>query len=118
MRWQPTGATIPKWNSIIHVHVDNAAMAGEGAGNSSMSWLPPICSVILSDCAAMLTGSIGMLPLSLADAAGKGMYEPIYGSARTFDIAGKGIANPLATIISVARCCVIRWMESAKWRDR
>jgi len=55
---------------------------------------------ILSDCAAMLTGSIGMLPSASLDADGKGMYEPIHGSAP--DIAGKGIANPLATILSVA----------------
>ena len=55
---------------------------------------------ILSDCAAMLTGSIGMLPSASLDAAGKGMYEPIHGSAP--DIAGKGVANPLATILSVA----------------
>ena len=55
---------------------------------------------ILSDAAAMLTGSIGMLPSASLDAAGKGMYEPIHGSAP--DIAGKDIANPLATILSVA----------------
>jgi len=55
---------------------------------------------ILSDAAAMLTGSIGMLPSASLDANGKGMYEPIHGSAP--DIAGQGIANPLATILSVA----------------
>jgi len=55
---------------------------------------------ILSDAAAMLTGSIGMLPSASLDANGKGMYEPIHGSAP--DIAGKNIANPLATILSVA----------------
>jgi len=55
---------------------------------------------ILSDCAAMLTGSIGMLPSASLDENGKGMYEPIHGSAP--DIAGKGVANPLATILSVA----------------
>ena len=48
----------------------------------------------------MLTGSIGMLPSASLDAAGKGLYEPIHGSAP--DIAGKGIANPLATILSAA----------------
>jgi len=48
----------------------------------------------------MLTGSIGMLPSASLDADGKGMYEPIHGSAP--DIAGKGVANPLATILSVA----------------
>jgi 3-isopropylmalate dehydrogenase len=55
---------------------------------------------ILSDQASMLTGSIGMLPSASLDANSKGMYEPIHGSAP--DIAGKGIANPLATILSVA----------------
>jgi len=55
---------------------------------------------ILSDCAAMLTGSIGMLPSASLDENGKGMYEPIHGSAP--DIAGKGVANPLATVLSVA----------------
>jgi 3-isopropylmalate dehydrogenase len=55
---------------------------------------------ILSDEASMLTGSIGMLPSASLDAAGKGLYEPIHGSAP--DIAGKGVANPLATILSLA----------------
>jgi 3-isopropylmalate dehydrogenase len=55
---------------------------------------------ILSDAASMLTGSIGMLPSASLDERGKGMYEPIHGSAP--DIAGKGVANPLATILSVA----------------
>jgi 3-isopropylmalate dehydrogenase len=55
---------------------------------------------ILSDEAAMLTGSIGMLPSASLDKANKGLYEPSHGSAP--DIAGKGIANPLATILSAA----------------
>jgi 3-isopropylmalate dehydrogenase len=55
---------------------------------------------ILSDEASMLTGSIGMLPSASLDANGKGLYEPIHGSAP--DIAGKGIANPLAQILSLA----------------
>jgi len=55
---------------------------------------------ILSDCASMLTGSIGMLPSASLDENSKGMYEPIHGSAP--DIAGKNTANPLATILSVA----------------
>jgi len=55
---------------------------------------------ILSDEASMLTGSIGMLPSASLDANGKGLYEPIHGSAP--DIAGKGIANPLAQILSAA----------------
>jgi 3-isopropylmalate dehydrogenase len=55
---------------------------------------------ILSDEASMLTGSIGMLPSASLDDRNKGLYEPIHGSAP--DIAGKDIANPLATILSVA----------------
>jgi 3-isopropylmalate dehydrogenase len=55
---------------------------------------------ILSDEASMLTGSIGMLPSASLDSNGKGLYEPIHGSAP--DIAGKGVANPLATILSAA----------------
>ncbi len=55
---------------------------------------------ILSDEAAMLTGSIGMLPSASLDANNKGLYEPSHGSAP--DIAGKGVANPLATILSAA----------------
>src|SRR5439155_545580 len=55
---------------------------------------------ILSDEASMLTGSIGMLPSAALDASGKGLYEPIHGAAP--DIAGKGVANPLATILSAA----------------
>jgi 3-isopropylmalate dehydrogenase len=55
---------------------------------------------ILSDEAAMLTGSIGMLPSASLDANGKGLYEPSHGSAP--DIAGRDIANPLATILSAA----------------
>jgi 3-isopropylmalate dehydrogenase len=55
---------------------------------------------ILSDEASMLTGSIGMLPSAALDENGKGLYEPIHGTAP--DIAGKDIANPLATILSAA----------------
>jgi 3-isopropylmalate dehydrogenase len=55
---------------------------------------------ILSDLASMLTGSIGMLPSASLDATGKGMYEPIHGSAP--DIAGKDLANPIATVLSLA----------------
>jgi 3-isopropylmalate dehydrogenase len=55
---------------------------------------------ILSDQASMLTGSIGMLPSASLDENGKGLYEPSHGSAP--DIAGKNVANPLATILSLA----------------
>jgi 3-isopropylmalate dehydrogenase len=70
---------------------------------------------ILSDCAAMLTGSIGMLPSASLDANGKGMYEPIHGSAP--DIAGQNVANPLATILSVAM--MLRYsLNEAEMADR
>ena len=65
---------------------------------------------ILSDAAAMLTGSIGMLPSASLNAQGRGMYEPCHGSAP--DIAGKDIANPLATILSVAM--MLRYSLDAK----
>jgi 3-isopropylmalate dehydrogenase len=55
---------------------------------------------ILSDAAAMLTGSIGMLPSASLDAVGKGMYEPVHGSAP--DIAGKNVVNPMAMLLSTA----------------
>jgi 3-isopropylmalate dehydrogenase len=70
---------------------------------------------ILSDAAAMLTGSIGMLPSASLDANNKGLYEPSHGSAP--DIAGKGIANPLATILSVAM--MLRYsLQQAESADR
>jgi 3-isopropylmalate dehydrogenase len=65
---------------------------------------------ILSDCASMLTGSIGMLPSASLDVNGKGMYEPIHGSAP--DIAGLGRANPLATILSVSMLLRYTFAES------
>jgi 3-isopropylmalate dehydrogenase len=58
---------------------------------------------ILSDVAAMLTGSLGMLPSASLAADGSGMFEPVHGSAP--DIAGEDKANPLATILSVAMMC-------------
>lgn len=86
---------------LSHMYVDNAAM--------QLVRLPKQFDVmvtdnmfgdILSDEASMLTGSIGMLPSASLDANGKGMYEPSHGSAP--DIAGKNMANPLATILSAA----------------
>ncbi len=86
---------------LSHMYVDNAAM--------QLVRVPKQFDVIvtgnmfgdiLSDTAAMLTGSIGMLPSASLDANGKGLYEPVHGSAP--DIAGQGIANPLATILSAA----------------
>ena len=70
---------------------------------------------ILSDEAAMLTGSIGMLPSASLNERGQGLYEPSHGSAP--DIAGKGIANPLATILSAAM--MLRYsLDRAQQADR
>ncbi len=86
---------------LSHMYVDNAAMQLVRAPKQfDVMVTTNMFGDILSDCAAMLTGSIGMLPSASLDANGKGMYEPIHGSAP--DIAGKNIANPLATILSVA----------------
>ncbi|WP_028669860.1 3-isopropylmalate dehydrogenase [Saccharospirillum impatiens] len=86
---------------LSHMYVDNAAMQLVRAPKQfDVMVTGNMFGDILSDCAAMLTGSIGMLPSASLDVNGKGMYEPIHGSAP--DIAGKGIANPLATILSVA----------------
>jgi len=83
------------------MYVDNAAMQLVRAPKQfDVMVTTNMFGDILSDAAAMLTGSIGMLPSASLDADGKGMYEPIHGSAP--DIAGKDIANPLATILSVA----------------
>jgi 3-isopropylmalate dehydrogenase len=86
---------------LSHMYVDNAAMQlVKWPKQFDVMVTENMFGDILSDAAAMLTGSIGMLPSASLDAKGKGMYEPIHGSAP--DIAGKGIANPLATILSVA----------------
>jgi len=86
---------------LSHMYVDNAAMQLVRAPKQfDVIVTTNMFGDILSDTAAMLTGSIGMLPSAALDANAKGMYEPIHGSAP--DIAGKGIANPLATILSVA----------------
>jgi len=86
---------------LSHMYVDNAAMQLVRAPKQfDVMVTTNMFGDILSDTAAMLTGSIGMLPSASLDINGKGMYEPIHGSAP--DIAGKSIANPLATILSVA----------------
>jgi len=86
---------------LSHMYVDNAAMQLLRAPKQfDIIVTGNMFGDILSDEASMLTGSIGMLPSASLDARGKGMYEPIHGSAP--DIAGKGIANPLATILSAA----------------
>lgn len=86
---------------LSHMYVDNAAMQLVRAPKQfDVMVTGNMFGDILSDAAAMLTGSIGMLPSASLDINGKGMYEPCHGSAP--DIAGKGVANPLATILSVA----------------
>jgi len=87
--------------ALSHMYVDNAAMQLVRAPKQfDVIVTTNMFGDILSDEAAMLTGSIGMLPSASLDANNKGMYEPIHGSAP--DIAGKDAANPLATILSVA----------------
>lgn len=87
--------------ALSHLYVDNAAMQLVRAPKQfDVIVTGNLFGDILSDCAAMLTGSIGMLPSASLDAHGKGLYEPIHGSAP--DIAGRGVANPLATILSAA----------------
>jgi 3-isopropylmalate dehydrogenase len=87
--------------ALTHMYVDNAAMQLVRAPKQfDVIVTGNMFGDILSDEASMLTGSIGMLPSASLDAHGKGMYEPIHGSAP--DIAGKDVANPLATILSVS----------------
>ena len=87
--------------ALSHMYVDNAAMQLVRAPKQfDVIVTDNMFGDILSDQASMLTGSIGMLPSASLDANNKGMYEPSHGSAP--DIAGQGIANPLATILSVA----------------
>ena len=86
---------------LSHLLVDNAAMQLVKAPKQfDVMVTGNMFGDILSDEASMLTGSIGMLPSASLDENNKGMYEPCHGSAP--DIAGKGVANPLATILSVA----------------
>ena len=86
---------------LSHMYVDNAAMQLIRAPKQfDVMVTGNIFGDILSDEASMLTGSIGMLPSASLDANNKGMYEPSHGSAP--DIAGKDVANPLATILSAA----------------
>jgi 3-isopropylmalate dehydrogenase len=86
---------------LSHMYADNAAMQLVRAPKQfDVMVTSNLFGDILSDCAAMLTGSIGMLPSASLNKDKFGMYEPIHGSAP--DIAGQDIANPLATILSVA----------------
>jgi 3-isopropylmalate dehydrogenase len=86
---------------LSHMYVDNCAMQlVRNPKQFDVIVTGNLFGDILSDEASMLTGSIGMLPSASLDEKGKGLYEPILGSAP--DIAGKGVANPLATILSAA----------------
>lgn len=86
---------------LSHMYVDNAAMQlVKWPKQFDVMVTKNMFGDILSDAAAMLTGSIGMLPSASLDHNGKGLYEPVHGSAP--DIAGRGLANPLATILSLA----------------
>jgi 3-isopropylmalate dehydrogenase len=87
--------------ALEHMYVDNAAMQLVRAPKQfDVIVTGNMFGDILSDAAAMLTGSIGMLPSASLNERGQGIYEPCHGSAP--DIAGQGLANPLATILSVA----------------
>ena len=101
---------------LSHMYVDNAAMQlVKAPKNFDVIVTGNMFGDILSDEAAMLTGSIGMLPSASLDANNKGLYEPSHGSAP--DIAGKGIANPLATILSAAM--MLRYsLNKAEQADR
>ncbi len=101
---------------LTHMYVDNAAMQlVKWPKQFDVMVTTNMFGDILSDAAAMLTGSIGMLPSASLNERGQGMYEPIHGSAP--DIAGRGVANPLATILSVAM--MLRYsLDEAAMADR
>lgn len=102
--WREVAIELGKKNpdvELSHMYVDNAAMQLVRAPKQfDVMVTGNLFGDILSDCAAMLTGSIGMLPSASLNEAGAGMYEPVHGSAP--DIAGTGQANPLATLLSMA----------------
>ncbi len=101
---------------LTHMYVDNAAMQlVRDPKQFDVLVTGNMFGDILSDCAAMLTGSIGMLPSASLDKDGRGMYEPVHGTAP--DITGQGIANPLATILSVAM--MLRYsLDGGGWADQ
>ncbi len=97
---------------LTHMYVDNAAMQlVRDPRQFDVMVTGNLFGDVLSDCAAMLTGSIGMLPSASLNSAGQGLYEPVHGSAP--DIAGEGKANPLATILSLAMLLRYSLGESA-----
>jgi 3-isopropylmalate dehydrogenase len=101
---------------LSHMYVDNAAMQlVRNPRQFDVIVTGNMFGDILSDEASMLTGSIGMLPSASLDAQSKGLYEPSHGSAP--DIAGKNLANPLATILSTAM--MLRYtFNQAEWAYR
>ena len=100
---------------LSHMYVDNAAMQlVRNPRQFDVMVTGNIFGDILSDEASMLTGSIGMLPSASLDANNKGLYEPSHGSAP--DIAGKNLANPLATILSAAMMLRYNFNEEAAAR--
>ena len=95
---------------LSHMYVDNCAMQlVRNPKQFDVIVTGNLFGDILSDEASMLTGSIGMLPSAALNETGKGLYEPIHGSAP--DIAGRGVANPLATLLSAAM--MLRYSLSA-----
>ncbi|RLA16320.1 MAG: 3-isopropylmalate dehydrogenase [Gammaproteobacteria bacterium] len=102
--WREVATEVGQENpdvELSHMYVDNAAMQLVRAPKQfDVMVTGNLFGDILSDCAAMLTGSIGMLPSASLNESGAGMYEPVHGSAP--DIAGTGKANPLATFLSAA----------------
>ena len=89
---------------LSHMYVDNAAMQlVRQPKQFDVIVTGNMFGDILSDVAAMLTGSLGMLPSASLASNGSGLYEPVHGTAP--DIAGQDLANPLATILSVAMMC-------------
>jgi 3-isopropylmalate dehydrogenase len=101
--------------TLTHMYVDNAAMQLVRAPRHfDVIVTGNMFGDILSDEASMLTGSIGMLPSASLDASSKGLYEPVHGSAP--DIAGRDIANPLATILSAAMMLRYTFGEEAAAR--
>ena len=97
---------------LSHMYVDNAVMQLiREPKQFDVIVTGNLFGDILSDAAAMLTGSIGMLPSASLDANGKGLFEPVHGSAP--DIAGQGKANPIATILSLSMLLRYTLDESA-----
>lgn len=97
---------------LSHMYVDNAAMQLVRAPKQfDVILTGNMFGDILSDQASMLTGSIGMLPSASLDSNNKGLYEPIHGSAP--DIAGRNVANPLATILSLSMMMRYTFAEEA-----